>query len=137
MIKSGLIKDISFANWKQVQHFQRGNAHVSGLIASIYKNKISTELFENITKIEKNNLKSKYKSSYAGFKVQKTLLIYLTGICESCLRKGKNLGTYSNGCVKIKKKSHKKETSQNNSNVFNSFSSKSYNSLEVLYSLKH
>ena len=114
-----------------MQHFQRGNAHVSGLISSIYKNKISTELFENITKDEKNILKSKYKSSYSGLKVQKTILVYLTGICEDCLRKGKNLGTYSNGFVKLRKKGLKRDSSDETSRLFNSESTDPRDSQEV------
>jgi hypothetical protein len=97
-----LLKDISFANWKQVQHFQRGNALVSKLISSIYKNKICTQLFENITKNEKNNLRSKYKTSYANFKLQKTIMIFLCGLCESCVENGNNLGTHYLGYSDLK-----------------------------------
>ena len=102
-----LLTDISFANWSLVQHFQRGNALVSKLISSVYKNKICTELFENLTKKEKAHLRAKYRSTYTGLKMQKTVMAFICGICEECIAKGYNMGTHKVGFVE--KKTRKKE----------------------------
>lgn len=80
-----------------MQHFQRGNALVSKLISSIYKNRICTQLFENITKTEKNNLRSKFRASYATFRLQKTILIFFCDLCEECINLGAGLGTHNLG----------------------------------------
>lgn len=77
-----------------MQHFQRGNALVSKLISSIYKNSICTQLFENITKVEKNHLRAKYRASYASFRLQRTILLFFCDLCEPCVLAGKTLGTH-------------------------------------------